>query len=125
MTKTELHTDRAPAAVGPYSQGISAGRMIFTSGQLPMRNAELITGDVAEAARASLENVAAILEAGQASLADVLKVTVFLKDMNDFAAVNAVYGEFFPKPFPARSCIEVARLPLDAILEIEAIAYVQ
>lgn len=125
MSKLQLHTDAAPAAVGPYSQGISAGRLVFTSGQLPMRNGVLITDDPAEAARASLENVAAILEAAHAVLADVVKVTIFLKDMNDFAAVNAAYGEFFPKPYPARSCIEVARLPLDAILEIEALAYVQ
>ena len=125
MTKLELHTDDAPAAVGPYSQGIAAGRLVFTSGQLPMRGGVLITDDVAEAARASLENVSAILEAAHATLADVVKVTIFLKDMNDFAAVNAAYGEFFPKPYPARSCIEVARLPLDAVLEIEALAYVQ
>lgn len=125
MTKLELHTDNAPAAVGPYSQGISAGRLLFTSGQLPMKDGALITDDVAAAARASLENVAAILEAGHATLADVVKVTIFLKDMNDFAAVNAVYGEFFPEPYPARSCIEVARLPLDAVLEIEALAYIQ
>ena len=125
MSKLQLHTDDAPAAVGPYSQGISAGRLVFTSGQLPMRDGVLITDDAAEAARASLENVSVILEAAHAVLADVVKVTVFLKNMNDFAAVNAVYGEFFPKPYPARSCIEVARLPLDAILEIEALAYVQ
>lgn len=125
MTKLELHTDDAPAAVGPYSQGISAGRLVFTSGQLPMKNGVLITDDVAEAARASLENVVAILKAGHATLSDVVKVTIFLKDMNDFSTVNAVYGEFFPQPYPARSCIEVARLPLDAILEIEAVAYVQ
>ncbi len=125
MTKLQLHTDDAPAAVGPYSQGISAGRLIFTSGQLPMKNGILITDDVAEAARASLENVAAILKEGHATLFDVVKVTIFLKDMDDFSAVNAVYEEFFPQPYPARSCIEVARLPLDAILEIEAIAYIQ
>jgi len=125
MTKLQLHTDDAPAAVGPYSQGISAGRLVFTSGQLPMKNGILITDDVAEAARASLENVAAILKVGHATLFDVVKVTIFLKDMNDFSAVNAAYEEFFPQPYPARSCIEVARLPLDAILEIEAVAYVQ
>ncbi len=125
MTKLQLHTEDAPAAVGPYSQGISAGRLVFTSGQLPMKDGVLITDDVAAAARASLENVAAILEAGHATLSDVVKVTIFLKDMNDFAAVNAVYGEFFPKPYPARSCIEVAGLPLDAVLEIETVAYIQ
>ena len=125
MTKLQLHTDDAPAAVGPYSQGISTGRLVFTSGQLPMTNGVLITDDVAKAARASLENVTAILKMGHATLSDVIKVTIFLKDMNDFSAVNGVYGEFFPQPYPARSCIEVARLPLDAILEIEAVAYVQ
>ena len=125
MTKHQLHTDDAPAAVGPYSQGISAGRLVFTSGQLPMKNGVLITDNVAEAARASLENVSAILKMGHATLSDVVKVTIFLKDMNDFSAMNAVYGEFFPKPYPARSCFGVARLPLDAILEIEAVAYVQ
>ena len=125
MSKLQLHTDDAPAAVGPYSQGLSAGRLVFTSGQLPMRDGVLITDDVADAARASLENVTAILEAGRATLADVVKVTIFLKDMNDFGVVNGVYGEFFPKPYPARSCIEVARLPLDAVLEIEALAYIQ
>jgi len=125
MTKLQLHTDDAPAAVGPYSQGISAGRLVFTSGQLPMKDGVLITDDVAEAARASLENVVAILKVGHATLSDVVKVTIFLKDMDDFSAVNSVYGEFFPQPYPARSCIEVAQLPLDAILEIEAIAYIQ
>ena len=125
MTKLQLHTEDAPAAVGPYSQGISAGRLVFTSGQLPMKDGVLITDDVAAAARASLENVAAILEAGHATLSDVVKVTIFLKDMNDFAIVNAVYGEFFPQPYPARSCIEVAGLPLDAVLEIETVAYIQ
>ncbi|MCK5585737.1 Rid family detoxifying hydrolase [Candidatus Bipolaricaulota bacterium] len=125
MTKLQLHTDDAPAAVGPYSQGISVGRLVLTSGQLPMKNGVLITDDVAKAARASLENVAAVLKVGHAALSDVVKVTIFLKDMDDFPAVNAVYGEFFPQPYPARSCIEVARLPLDAILEIEAIAHIQ
>lgn len=125
MTKLQLHTDDAPAAVGPYSQGISAGRLVFTSGQLPMKNGVLITDDVAEAARASLENVVAILKVAHATLSDVVKVTIFLKDMGDFSAVNAVYGEFFPQPYPARSCIEVVRLPLDAILEIEVVAYIQ
>lgn len=125
MTKLQLRADDAPAAVGPYSQGISVGRLVLTSGQLPMKNGVLITDDVAKAARASLENVAAILKVGHAALSDVVKVTIFLKDMDDFPAVNAVYGEFFPQPYPARSCIEVARLPLDAILEIEAIAHIQ
>jgi len=125
MSKLQLETAAAPAAVGPYSQGIAAGRLVFTSGQLPMVDGTLVTDDIASAARASLANVAAVLEAGHATLADVVKVTVYLRDMNDFAAVNDVYGEFFPAPFPARSCVEVARLPLDAPVEIEAIAYIQ
>ena len=125
MTKLQIETDKAPAAVGPYSQGVSIGRTIYTSGQLPMKDQRLITEDVAEAARASLANVAAVLEAGHASLADVVKVTIYLSNMDDFPTVNAVYGDFFPKPYPARSCVEVARLPLDAPLEIEAIAVVQ
>jgi 2-iminobutanoate/2-iminopropanoate deaminase len=125
MSKLQLETAAAPAAVGPYSQGIAVGRLVFTSGQLPMADGELVTDDVAAAARASLANVAAVLEAGHATLADVVKVTVYLQDMNDFAAVNAVYGEFFPAPYPARSCVQVARLPLDAPVEIEAIAYIQ
>jgi len=90
-----------------------------------MRDGVLITDDIGEATRASLENVAAILEAAHATLADVVKVTVFLKSMDDFAAMNEAYGTFFPKPYPARSCFEVAKLPLDAVLEIETMAYVQ
>jgi 2-iminobutanoate/2-iminopropanoate deaminase len=125
MTKLQIETNRAPSAVGPYSQGISVGRTVYTSGQLPMKDGRLITDDVAEAAQASLENVAAVLEAGHASLADVVKVTIYLADMNDFPVVNTVYGKFFPEPYPARSCVEVARLPLDAPLEIEAVAVVQ
>jgi 2-iminobutanoate/2-iminopropanoate deaminase len=125
MTKLQIETNRAPSAVGPYSQGISVGRTVYTSGQLPMKDGHLITDDVAEAAQASLENVAAVLEAGHASLADVVKVTIYLADMNDFPVVNTVYGKFFPEPYPARSCVEVARLPLDAPLEIEAVAVVQ
>jgi 2-iminobutanoate/2-iminopropanoate deaminase len=123
--KEAIRTDRAPAAVGPYSQGMRQGQWVFTSGQLPMAaGGELITDDIARAARHCLENVQAVLESGGATMADVVKVTVFLTDMGDFAAVNTVYAEFFPEPYPARSCIEVARLPKDAPIEIEAIAVV-
>ncbi len=125
MSKLQLATAAAPAAVGPYSQGIAAGRLVFTSGQLPVVDGNLVTQDIGEAARASLGNVAAVLEAGHATLADVVKVTVYLTSMDDFAAVNAVYQEFFPEPYPARTCIEVSRLPLDARVEIEAVAYIQ
>lgn len=123
--KQTIRTDRAPAAVGPYSQGVCLGKLLFTSGQLPMTpEGELIVDDIERAARRALANVEAVLDAGGAALADVVKVTIYLADMNDFAAVNAVYAEIFREPFPARSCIEVARLPLDAPIEIEAVAVV-
>ena len=123
MAKTRVMTEGAPGAVGPYSQGIRAGDLVFSSGQLPMpAGGQLETEDIAKAARYCLENVKAVLEAGGASMADVIKVTVFLTDMGDFGAVNEVYGEYFPEPYPARSCIEVAGLPLAARIEIEAIA---
>jgi 2-iminobutanoate/2-iminopropanoate deaminase len=123
MKKRAIATDAAPAAVGPYSQGIYADGLLFTSGQLPATPAgKLITDDIEEAARQSLKNVQAILEAAGASMADVVKVTIFLTDMNDFAKVNAIYDGFFPAPPPARSCIQVAALPKGAPIEIEAIA---
>lgn len=122
--KEAIRTDCAPEAVGPYSQGIRAGGLVFTSGQLPMANGELIVDDIDHATRCALANVEAVLGAGGASLADVVKVTIFLTDMDDFAAVNAVYAESFAEPFPARSCVQVARLPLGAPIEIEAIAAV-
>lgn len=120
---TTLRTDRAPAAVGPYAQGVRLGDLVFCSGQLPI---DPVTGEIAadvEAqTRQSLANVAAVLEAGGASLATVVKTTVFLKDMNQFALMNAVYQQFFGTSVPARSTIEVARLPRDVLVEIEAIA---
>jgi len=120
---TTLRTDRAPAAVGPYAQGVRLGDLVFCSGQLPI---DPVTGEIAadvEAqTRQSLVNVAAVLEAGGASLATVVKTTVFLKDMNQFALMNAVYQQFFGTSVPARSTIEVARLPRDVLVEIEAIA---
>jgi len=124
--KQAIKTEKAPGAIGPYSQGIKAGNLVFTSGQLPIDPAgsgELIT-DVKEAARATLMNVKAVLEAGGAKMDDVVKVTVFLIDMKDFAAVNEVYAEFFNEPCPARSCYAVAGLPKGAIIEIEAVAVV-
>ena len=124
--KQAIKTEKAPGAIGPYSQGIKTGNLVFTSGQLPIDltvSEELIT-DVKEAARATLMNVKYILEAGGAKMDDVVKVTVFLTDMGDFAAVNEVYAEFFNEPFPARSCFAVAGLPKGAVLEIEAVAAV-
>ncbi|MCD5416687.1 RidA family protein [Candidatus Bipolaricaulota bacterium] len=121
--KETIRTDAAPPAVGPYSQGIRSNGFIFTSGQLPATpTGELVTDDIAAAARRSLENVKAVLEAGGATMEDVVKVTIYLTDMADFAAVNEVYKTFFPAPEPARSCIAVAALPLGVAVEIEAVA---
>ena len=123
MDRTIIKTDAAAPASGPYAQAVRAGDFVFASGQLPI---DLSTGgfpDGVEAqTRRSLANLAAVLEAGGASLASVVKTTVFLKDMNDFSAMNAVYSEHFPGAAPARSTIEVARLPKDALVEIEAVA---
>ncbi|KGE19563.1 RidA family protein [Paenibacillus wynnii] len=123
MSKKQIATTNAPGAIGPYSQAIAAGNWVYTSGQLGM-NPE--TGDLAEGvqeqARQALNNVKAILEEAGASLEHVVKTTVFLKDMNDFAAVNEIYSTFFTEPYPARSAVEVARLPKDGLVEIEAVA---
>jgi 2-iminobutanoate/2-iminopropanoate deaminase len=125
MTETDaVRTERAPDAVGPYSQGVRGGGFVFTSGQLPFKDGTLVTDDIECAARAALANVDAVLRAGGATLADVVKVTIYLSDMSNFAAVNAVYAKAFREPFPARSCVEVSRLPLGAPIVIEAVAVV-
>ena len=122
MSKNTITTEKAPGAIGPYSQAVEAGGFIFTSGQLGI---DPVTGEfgatVEEQTRLSLENVKAILEAAGAGLNQVVKTTVFLKDMNDFVRVNEVYSSFFEQPYPARSAVEVARLPKDALVEIETI----
>lgn len=122
----EISTDNAPAAIGPYVQGVDLGSMIITSGQIPV---DPKTGDVAQdiaaQTRQSLENVQAIVEAAGLTVGDIVKTTVFVKDLNDFATLNATYEAFFSEHqanFPARSCVEVARLPKDVKIEIEAIA---
>ncbi len=121
--KKAIQTKAAPGAVGPYSQGIITENLIFVSGQLPVTpSGKLIADDVTEATRQSLQNVSAVLEAAGASLAQVVKVTVFLKDMADFAAMNDVYKEFFSEPYPARAAVAVKTLPKDAPVEIQAIA---
>ncbi len=124
--KNILSTDKAPAAIGPYSQGVSAPlrSIVISSGQLPVDPATgaFAEGGIAGQTRQSLENVKAVLAADGCTLEDVIKTTVFLKDMNDFAAMNEVYATFFPTNPPARSAVEVARLPKDAMVEIEAIA---
>jgi 2-iminobutanoate/2-iminopropanoate deaminase len=124
MNRTAISTERAPAAIGPYSQAIRLGNLVFTSGQIPLTPAgELVEGDVAVQARQVLSNLQAVLEAAGSSLQHVVKCTCFLKDMNDFAAMNEVYGEFFAGDPPARSAVEVARLPKDVLIEIEAVAW--
>ncbi len=123
--KRTIRTEEAPEAIGPYSQGVGTGELVFTSGQLPMTaSGELIVDDIGEATRQSLANVLSVLRAAGAGPEDVIKVTIFLKDLADFSVVNAVYGEAFAEPYPARSCVEVSRLPKDAPIEIEAVARV-
>ncbi len=126
MEKTIISTTKAPGAVGPYSQAVVAGNFLFTSGQIPLDPAtgDLVTGDVAKAAERSLENLKAVLEEAGSSFDKVVKTTVFLTDMNDFAVVNEVYGRYFKKDMPARSCVQVAKLPKGATVEIELIALV-
>ncbi len=123
MSKQAVSTPKAPEAIGPYSQGIVAGNLIFVSGQLPFNPA---TGEmpleVSEQACQALENLKAVLEAAGSGLNDVVKVTIFLQHMAHFSAVNEVYAEFFKPPYPARSCIQAGRIPKEALLEIEAIA---
>ena len=127
MKKEIISTSKAPAAVGPYSQAVKAGNMLFVSGQIPFipETMELVSEDVKEQTARSLENVKAILEEAGASFADVIKATVFIKDMNDFGKINEVYAEYFGENKPARACVEVARLPKDVKVEIEVIAFVE
>ena len=121
--KKEVKTDLAPGAIGPYSQGIDVGNMIFFSGQLPIDSQ---TGTMPEGIKAqttqSLNNVKGLLESQGLDLSNVVKTTVFLNDMNDFVKMNEVYAQYFTQPYPARSAVEVARLPKDALIEIEVIA---
>ncbi|RKD27957.1 endoribonuclease L-PSP [Caminicella sporogenes DSM 14501] len=121
-----VHTDKAPAAVGPYSQAIKAGNLLFVSGQIPINPAtgELVKGSIEDETRQCLENAKAILEEAGSSLNKVVKATVFIKDMNQFGRINEVYGQYFAEHKPARACIEVARLPKDVNVEIEMIAVV-
>lgn len=126
MTLRFLSTDKAPAAVGPYSQGVKAENIIYTSGQLPIdpTTGELSKGDIQKETRLCLENVKAILEAAHATKEDLVKVTVFVTDINDFSKINEVYAEFFGDHKPARSLVQVAALPKGANIEIEGIAII-
>ncbi|NLW22218.1 MAG: RidA family protein [Tissierellia bacterium] len=126
MNIKAISTNKAPEAVGPYSQGIKAGNLIFVSGQLPvdMETGELIKDDIKKATRACIENILAILGEGGASLENIAKITIYITDMNDFSLVNEAYGEYFNEHKPARACIEVAGLPKGVDVEIEAIAVI-
>ena len=123
MNKEVISTNKAPSAIGPYSQGIKVENFIFVSGQIPV-NPETgeISKDIKEQAAQSMTNIKNILAESGASLDDVVKVTIFITDLNNFAAVNEVYGSFFSEGYPARSCVEVSKLPKDVGLEIEVIA---
>ena len=121
--KEAVVTTAAPAAIGPYSQATVSGQAVYTSGQIPLLpDGSLLEGDVEAQARQVLENLKAVLTAAGSGLERVLKTTVFLKDMDDFAAMNAVYTEYFTEPYPARSTVQVGRLPRDVRVEIEAMA---
>lgn len=124
MQRSVIATPAAPAAIGPYSQAIRAGNLVFTSGQIPLDPAtgQMVTGDLTAETRRVLDNLAAVLAAAGVGFADVVKTTIFLTDMGDFAAVNALYAERFSGAPPARSTVQVARLPKDARVEIEMIA---
>ena len=123
-----VSTKKAPAAIGPYSQANIFGNLVFTSGQVPLvpETGAIVAGGIEEQTEQSLSNVKAILEEAGSSMEKVLKTTVFIKDMNDFAKVNGVYAKFFTEgSFPSRSAVEVARLPKDVLVEIETIAYIE
>ena len=124
MSKIAIHTDHAPAAIGPYSQAIQAGNTIYVSGQLPIDPATgaFAGNDIAAQTRQSLTNMKNILNAAGADMCDVVKTTVLLADIADFAAMNAVYAEFFTAPYPARAAFQVACLPKNALVEIECVA---
>lgn len=125
MQRKTIATDRAPGAIGPYSQGVKAGGFLFTAGQIPLDpvTMEVVGTTAPEQARQALANARAIVEAGGLGLGDVVKVTVFIRDMGQFAAINEVYKTFFGEDPPARSVVEVSRLPKDVLVEVEMIAY--
>jgi 2-iminobutanoate/2-iminopropanoate deaminase len=122
--KQAVSSPDAPKAIGPYSQAVRAGQLLFVSGQVPLdpSTGQLVSGDIAAQTRRVFDNLGAVLKAGGRSFADVVRTTVFLADMNDFAAMNEVYGQYFSEPYPARATVQVARLPKDARVEIDVIA---
>jgi 2-iminobutanoate/2-iminopropanoate deaminase len=124
MKKDAIVTAQAPSAIGPYSQGVRAGGLVFVSGQIPIDPAtgEIVSGGIGAQTERVLQNLRAVLEAGGASLDDVVKTTVYLTNLGDFATVNEIYGRSFRSPFPARATVQVAALPRGALVEIDAIA---
>jgi 2-iminobutanoate/2-iminopropanoate deaminase len=124
IMKEIIATDKAPAAIGPYSQAVKVGNLLFTSGMIPIDPATntLVEGGIEVQAERALQNVKALLEASGSSMDKVVKTVVFIKNMDDFAKVNEIYAKYFTSDFPARSCVEVARLPKDVLIEMEAIA---
>ena len=124
MANQVIHTENAPAAIGPYSQAVKAGNLLFVSGQVPFvpETMEIVEGDVKAQTAQSLKNLQAILKEAGADFSNVVKTTVFIKGMNEFAQINEVYAEYFGENKPARACVEVARLPKDVKVEIELIA---
>lgn len=124
MTVKTIHTDRAPAAIGPYSQAVAAAGMLYVSGQIPLdpSTGEVVDGGIAAQTTQVLENLKAVVEAGQSALDKVVKVTIYITDMKQFATVNEIYGRYFSAPFPARACVEVAGLPKGVEVEMDAIA---
>ena len=122
--KEIISTDKAPAAIGPYSQAVKVGNLLFTSGMIPIdpETNTLVEGGIEVQAGRALQNVKALLEASGTSMDKVVKTVVFIKNMDDFAKVNEIYAKYFTSDFPARSCVEVARLPKDVLIEMEAIA---
>ena len=122
--KHAVSSPDAPKAIGPYSQAVRVGQLLFVSGQVPLDpvTGEMVAGDIAVQTRRVFENLGAVLKAGGRSFNDVVRTTVFLADMNDFAEVNKVYGTYFSEPYPARATVQVARLPKDARVEVDVIA---
>ncbi|QQD84660.1 RidA family protein [Jeotgalicoccus sp. ATCC 8456] len=118
-----INSNKAPAAVGPYSHGVKTGNLFYSSGQVPLTlEGKIVSEDVKEQTKQVLDNVGGVLEAAELSYENVVKTTIFITNMNDFALINEVYGTYFTGKLPARSCVEVSRLPLDAKVEIEVVA---
>ena len=124
-SKTIISTDNAPSAIGPYSQATQFGELVFTSGQIPLdpKSMEVVEGGISEQTEQVMKNLLAVLKEAGATAETVIKTTCFIKDMNDFVAFNEVYAKYFTNLAPSRSCVEVARLPKDVLVEVEAIAY--